>query len=64
VTHLYEFAHGMYGKKSKGHLFLRAERQQDGSRTFRLSVGNPLQTSFGEDLYQRIFKTPEGRTGR
>lgn len=61
VTHLYEFAHGMYDKKNKRHLFLRAERQPDGSRTFRLSDGNPLQTSFGEDLYQRIFNTPEGR---
>jgi len=55
VTHLYEFAHGMYDKKNKDHLFLRAERQPDGSRTFRLSAGNPLQTSFGEDLYSKIF---------
>lgn len=55
VTHRFEFAYGMYVKKSKEHLFLRAERQPDSSRTFRLSIGEPLQTSFGEDLYKKIF---------
>ena len=35
--------------------FLRAERLDDGSRTFRLLPGAPLETAFGEDLYQRIF---------
>jgi hypothetical protein len=37
------------------HLFLRAERQPDGNRTFRLNDGAPLPTSFGQDPYQRIF---------
>ena len=55
VTHLYEFAHGMYYNKINTHLFLRAERLTDGSRTLRLSAGEPLQTSFGEDLYKKIF---------
>jgi hypothetical protein len=36
-------------------LFLRAERQPDGSRTFKLSAGKPLPTSFGKDVYQRVF---------
>ncbi|WP_243119701.1 MutS-related protein [Pelotomaculum propionicicum] len=57
VTHLYEFAHGFYDKKLKNTLFLRAERQNDGRRTFKLVDGEPLQTSFGEDLYNGIFGT-------
>jgi hypothetical protein len=36
-------------------LFLRAERQADGARTFRLAEGEPLPTSHGEDVYRRIF---------
>ncbi len=56
VTHLYEFAHDLYEKDMKNAIFLRAERQSDGGRTFKLIVGEPLQTSYGEDLYNRIFK--------
>jgi DNA mismatch repair ATPase MutS len=55
VTHLYEFAHGLYDKKMKNAIFLRAERQSDGTRTFKLIEGEPLQTSYGEDLYHKIF---------
>jgi len=29
----------------------------NGKRTFKLIEGGPLQTSFGEDLYQRVFET-------
>ncbi|EQD39430.1 hypothetical protein B1A_16855, partial [mine drainage metagenome] len=36
-------------------LFLRAERLPDGTRTFKVVPGGPLATSFGEDLYQKIF---------
>ncbi len=57
VTHLYEFAHGFYDKKMENAIFLRAERQTDGRRTFKLIEGEPLQTSYGEDLYHRIFET-------
>jgi DNA mismatch repair ATPase MutS len=55
VTHLYEFAHGFYDKNMPNAIFLRAERQDDGMRTFKLMEGEPLQTSYGEDLYDRIF---------
>jgi len=55
VTHQYEFAHGFYDRKMENAIFLRAERQADGERTFRLIEGEPLQTSYGEDLYDRIF---------
>ncbi len=57
VTHGYEFAHGFYDKKMENIIFLRAERQTDGGRTFRLIEGEPLQTSYGEDLYREIFGT-------
>jgi DNA mismatch repair ATPase MutS len=55
VTHLYEFAHGFAGPKMENALFLRAERQADGRRTFKLVEGEPLQTSYGEDLYRAIW---------
>lgn len=55
VTHLYEFAHGFYVKRMENALFLRAERQADGTRTFKLIEGEPLQTSYGQDVYIRIF---------
>jgi len=57
VTHLYNFAYGFYDKKMENAIFLRAERQTDGGRTFKLIEGEPLQTSYGEDLYKRIFGT-------
>ena len=55
VTHLYDFAHSFYEKHMENALFLRADRQPDGRRTFRLSEGEPLQTSYGEDVYHRVF---------
>jgi DNA mismatch repair ATPase MutS len=55
VTHQYEFAHSMYERRMQRAIFLRAERLPDGTRTFRLFEGEPLQTSYGEDLYKAIF---------
>ncbi len=55
VTHLYELAYGFYERNQGNVLFLRAERQVDGARTFKLVEGKPLETSFGEDLYNSIF---------
>jgi len=55
VTHLYEFAHGFFDKPMEQAMFLRAERQSDGTRTFKLIEGEPLQTSYGKDVYQKIF---------
>jgi DNA mismatch repair ATPase MutS len=57
VTHLYEFAHGFYDKKLENAMFLRADRQADGRRTYKLIEGEPLRTSFGEDVYHKIFGT-------
>ena len=40
-------------------MFLLADRQQDGLRTFKLIEGPPLATSYGEDLYKEIFGAAE-----
>jgi len=62
VTHLYPFAHAMEEMNLEAALFLRAERREDGSRTYKLIEGKPLETSFGEDLYKKIFVAdPESR---
>ena len=55
VTHLFDFAHRLAARQRPDTLFLRAERQDDGSRTFKLVPGEPLSTSFGQDLYQQVF---------
>jgi len=55
-THQYEFARGFYDKKMGNAIFMRAERKTGGARTFKLIEGEPLQTSYGEDLYCKIFE--------
>jgi hypothetical protein len=55
VTHLHAFAHGFFERTVDHALFLRAERRPDGTRTFRLVEGEPLATSHGRDVYERIF---------
>jgi DNA mismatch repair ATPase MutS len=62
VTHLYEFAHGLCEDKMDSATFLRAERQPDGRRTFKLVPGEPFQTSYGVDLYNEIFGGAADRT--
>jgi DNA mismatch repair ATPase MutS len=64
VTHLYEFAHRLYEEDAERTTFLRAERQADGTRTFKLIEGEPLQTSYGADLYERIFSSRAPETCR
>jgi DNA mismatch repair ATPase MutS len=59
VTHLFDLAHGFYREQLESALFLRAERQPDGRRTFRLLEGEPLPTSYGADSYRRIFGASE-----
>lgn len=63
VTHLYDLAHSFADTKMGNAIFLRADRQADGTRTFKLIEGEPLQTSFGEDLYKKIFTPENGRSG-
>jgi len=60
VTHLFDLADGYRRAGVADVLFLRAERLANGGRTFRVGPGDPLPTSFGEDLYRRIFERAEG----
>ncbi len=55
VTHMYDLAHSFHSQNLDTALFLRAEREPDGRRTFKLLERPPLPTSYGEDSYQRIF---------
>jgi hypothetical protein len=59
VTHMYDLAGRYYAEHDPGTLFLRAERRPDGHRTFRLMPGEPLPTSYGEDLYREVFGSPD-----
>jgi DNA mismatch repair ATPase MutS len=61
VTHLYHFAAELFAKCDRA-TFLRAGREADGTRTFKLVEAEPLETSYGVDLYDAIFRT--GGTGR
>lgn len=62
VTHLYHFAHSLFVRESGRAAFLRAERRPDGTRPFKLVTGEPLQTSYGEDLYRAVFSGGGART--
>ena len=53
VTHLQGYA-AAFARRAEV-LCLRAQRQADGSRTFRMEPGAPQATAYGEDLYRRIF---------
>lgn len=53
VTHLYTYASDFQNDPNAQ--FLRAQRLDDGERTFRVVPGKPMQTAFGEDLYSKIF---------
>jgi DNA mismatch repair ATPase MutS len=55
VSHQFAFTHGFFERRIDSALFLRADRLDDGRRTFKLIDGEPLGTSFGEDVYREIF---------
>lgn len=55
VTHLFELASSLLQERGESARFLRADRSDDGSRSYRLREGAPLATSYGQDLYARIF---------
>jgi ABC-type histidine transport system ATPase subunit len=61
VTHLYDFAHGVASSGRPPAVFLRAERGESGQRPFVLVPGEPLPTSYGADVFRRVFGTdPRG----
>jgi MutS domain V len=55
VTHMYDLAQSFHAQRLDNALFLRAQRESDGRRTFKLLEGEPLPTSYGEDSYRKIF---------
>jgi DNA mismatch repair ATPase MutS len=63
VTHFFEFPQKMAQMIPNRILSLRAERLPDGTRTFKIKEGKPLETSYGVDLYRKIFgDRPEKET--
>ena len=61
VTHLYDLAHHLSSRQDPANLFLRAQRRDDGVRTFRLEPGQPEPTSYGQDSFRRVFGDAESR---
>ncbi len=53
VTHMYALARRFSEDESV--MFLRAERTPSGERTFKIKEGKPLPTSFGIDIYKKLF---------
>ncbi|MGC8468341.1 MAG: MutS-related protein [Acetobacteraceae bacterium] len=60
VTHLHDLARSLFERDDPEMAFLRAERRQDGTRSFHIVGGRPLPTSFGQDLYREIFAGSSG----
>lgn len=56
VTHLLEYAHSCYNKAYDKVLFLSAERRPDGSRSYKIKINPPEDTSYGLDLYDAIIR--------
>jgi MutS-like protein len=54
VTHHFDLADSLHRQDEHPALFLRAPRQPDGRRDFKLVVAEPLPTSYGADIYHRI----------
>jgi DNA mismatch repair ATPase MutS len=57
VTHFYELSNGFYNRQLKNSIFLRAQTQPDGGRTYKELEDKPLLTSYGNDLYDQIFES-------
>ncbi|QEY35064.1 DNA mismatch repair protein MutS [Caproiciproducens galactitolivorans] len=55
VTHLYTYAISFLQDGRQDVLYLTAQRSEDGTRTFQIAPGQPVQTAYGEDLYRKIF---------
>lgn len=55
VTHMHALAELLAEQDASMIRFLRAERSEDGKRSFRILPGEALSTSFGRDLYRQIF---------
>lgn len=61
VTHLYELGSIFIKKGSDGVRFLKADHRDSGERTFRIIDGYPEETSYGKEIYDRVFSRSEDR---
>lgn len=59
VTHMYALAEDFEKNDAVKTCFLRADRDESGQRSFKILRGEPQTTSFGRDLYSRIFHREE-----
>jgi len=55
VTHFYELQRRLMESRKDDVLFLRAERKEDGTRTYRIIPGAPEKTSYADEVYSKIF---------
>lgn len=55
VTHQFEFSKMLSLNDDIEPIFLRPERDTDGHRNFKLLKGTPLKTSYGIDIYDKVF---------
>lgn len=55
VTHMFDLSNELLEKYKDSSLFLRALRDDEGNRSYKLAIKEPLQTSFAMDLYNKIF---------
>lgn len=63
VTHNYQYARSMEGAGLPGVVSVCAERNGDGSRSFRIRPGTASPRSHGMDLYRSIMETGRGADG-
>lgn len=62
VTHLYECARYFWQEHGANIISLRAGRDEDGRRMFKLVPDAPRPTSFGADLYDQVFSSAHKET--
>jgi len=55
VTHFYELQRRLMESRKDDVLFLRVERKEDGTRTYRIIPGAPEKTSYADEVYSKIF---------
>jgi len=58
VTHFHDLASGFYRDDRADALFLRAVPEPDGTRTYRITEGPPMQTGHAADVFQHVFGEP------
>jgi hypothetical protein len=55
VTFFFELANRWLRRRDDRVAFLRAERLEDGARTFRIVPGEPLSIGFAADVWREVF---------